>query len=77
VQAAEQYFGSGHGTMKFNYVANFLQEKGLNVTQEDVRILIESAVKQMNDVAQAVQDSGKLEDESGDFAEESEDAQNG
>lgn len=49
VTAAEQiYSGSGKGKEKKKYVLDFLAEKNLKIDEESVDLMIESAVKNMN-----------------------------
>lgn len=49
VTAAEQiYSGVGKGKEKKKYVLDFLAEKNLRVDEESVDLMIESAVKNMN-----------------------------
>ena len=48
VQAAEMiYTESGMGAEKKEYVKNFLNEKGLDIDEETISVLIESAVLEM------------------------------
>lgn len=50
VTAAEQiYSGVGKGKEKKKYVLDFLAEKNLKIDEESVDLMIESAVKEMND----------------------------
>ncbi len=50
VTAAEQiYTGTGKGKEKKAYVLKFLAEKNLKVDEESVNLMIESAVKNMNE----------------------------
>ena len=50
VTAAEQiYKGSGRGEEKKEYVLNFLKGKGFEVDTASVNLMIESAVKNMNE----------------------------
>lgn len=50
VTAAEQiYKGSGRGEEKKAYVLDFLRGKGLDVDTASVNLMIESAVKNMNE----------------------------
>lgn len=50
VTAAEQiYSGSGKGKEKKKYVLDFLAEKNLKIDEESVDLMIESAVKDMNE----------------------------
>ena len=54
VTAAEQiYSGSGKGKEKKKYVLDFLAEKNLKIDEESVDLMIESAVKEMNDTFNA------------------------
>ncbi len=49
VTAAEQiYLGAGKGKEKKEYVLKFLEEKNLKIDEESVDLMIESAVKNMN-----------------------------
>ncbi len=49
VTAAEQiYSGSGKGKEKKKYVLDFLAEKNLKIDEESVDLMIESAVRNMN-----------------------------
>ncbi len=49
VTAAEQiYSGAGKGKEKKAYVLKFLEEKNLKIDEESVDLMIESAVKNMN-----------------------------
>ena len=50
VTAAEQiYSGVGKGKEKKEYVLKFLEEKNLKIDEESVNLMIESAVKNMNE----------------------------
>jgi len=50
VTAAEQIFnGSGRGAEKKEYVIKFLADKGFNLDEATVDVLIESAVKALNE----------------------------
>ncbi len=54
VTAAEQiYSGAGKGKEKKKYVLDFLAEKNLKIDEESVDLMIESAVKEMNDTFNA------------------------
>ena len=49
VIAAEQIFNkSGQGQEKKIYVLNFLQSRGLKITEVELDVLIEAAVKEFN-----------------------------
>jgi hypothetical protein len=49
VQAAEMiYKEKGQGKLKKEYVVTFLQSKGMNITMQELDILIEAAVKELN-----------------------------
>ena len=49
VSAAEQiYKEKGQGKLKKEYVVDFLIAKGVNITIEELDVLIESAVKELN-----------------------------
>lgn len=51
VTAAEQiYTGSGRGAEKKEYVLKFLTEKGFKVDAKSIDLMIESAVKNMNNI---------------------------
>ena len=50
VTAAEQIFnGSGRGAEKKAYVINFLDEKGFKIDEASIDVMIESAVKALNE----------------------------
>lgn len=50
VTAAEQIFnGSGRGAEKKEYVIGFLADKGFKLDEASVNVLIESAVKALNE----------------------------
>ena len=54
VTAAEQiYKGSGRGEEKKEYVLDFLKGKGLTFDMASINLMIESAVKDMNDTFNA------------------------
>ena len=54
VTAAEQiYSGVGKGKEKKKYVLDFLAEKNLKIDEESVDLMIESAVKEINDTFNA------------------------
>jgi len=49
VQAAEMiYKEKGQGKLKKEYVVTFLQSKGMNITMQELDVLIEAAVKELN-----------------------------
>ena len=49
VKAAEQiYKETGQGVIKKKYVIDYLKRSGLNLTDEEINALIESAVKELN-----------------------------
>ena len=49
VAAAEQiYKEKGQGKLKKEYVVDFLVSKGINITIEELDVLIEAAVKELN-----------------------------
>ena len=49
VKAAEQlYKGSGRGAVKKSFVVDFLNEKGIDIDQDSLDKLIESAVLDLN-----------------------------
>jgi len=49
VKAAEQIFNQpGMGEEKKQYVIDFLTSKGINITIEELNILIEAAVQELN-----------------------------
>ena len=59
VTAAEQIFkGTGLGEQKKEYVLNFINEQlnklNYSITEEELNILIESAVKDMNDAKELI-----------------------
>lgn len=48
VEAAEMIFReAGSGTLKFQYVSDFLQSKGFSLNEQELKIYIESAVLEM------------------------------
>lgn len=51
VHAAEQLFYSDQGQEKYNFVLNYLRERGYNVDDEalqgDFKVMIEAAVKEL------------------------------
>ena len=54
VSAAEQIFNKrGMGEEKKNFVVEFLAEKGLKVSLDELDVLIENAVKELNLAQQA------------------------
>jgi len=49
VNAAEQiYAEKGMGVVKKKYVVEYLRNKGINISEEDLNILIEAAVRELN-----------------------------
>jgi len=49
VRAAEQIFNEPDmGVTKKQYVIDFLNEKGIKITMEDLNVLIEAVVQEMN-----------------------------
>ena len=54
VQAVEQIYKDLHGEDKLNkgieYMANLLTEKGIKASETEIRLLIESAVGELNEV---------------------------
>ena len=49
VNAAEQiYVEKGMGMIKKKYVVEYLRNKGINISEEDLNILIEAAVRELN-----------------------------
>lgn len=54
VRSAEQIYKDmpKSGAEKKQFVLNYLQKKGLDITDEDLNILIESAVKELNLIEQ-------------------------
>lgn len=48
VQAAEQIFNKGgQGIEKYDYVVKYIKSLGIKVEEKDLKILIESAVKEL------------------------------
>lgn len=47
VYAAEQLYGEGKGTEKFEYVKNWIKDK-FKVTDDDLKNIIEAVVLEMN-----------------------------
>ena len=55
VQAAEMIFNEkGKGKDKKQYVIDFLTSKGINITIQELDVLIEAAVKELNIVQEKV-----------------------
>lgn len=55
VQAAEMiYKGKGQGKLKKEYVVDFLVSKGINITIQELDVLIEAAVKELNIIQEKV-----------------------
>mgnify|MGYP001442251267 CR=1 FL=1 len=55
VQAAEMiYKEKGQGKLKKEYVITFLQSKGMNITIQELDVLIEAAVKELNIIQEKV-----------------------
>ena len=54
VEAAEMIFReAGSGTLKFQYVSDFLESKGFQLNEQELKIYIESAVLEMrNQIAE-------------------------
>lgn len=49
VNAAEQIYNEkGQGKIKKEYVVEFLTSKGINITLQELDVLIEAAVKELN-----------------------------
>lgn len=49
VQAAEQMYDAGLITIpKKEYVVNYLQSKGINLSEDDLDVMIEAAVRELN-----------------------------
>lgn len=49
VKAAEQIFGANTGEQKFEYVKNWIKDK-FKITDEELKVIIEAAVYEMNEV---------------------------
>lgn len=57
VQAAEQiYREKGQGKLKKEYVVDFLVSKGINLTVQELDVLIEAAVKELNMAQEALKE---------------------
>lgn len=55
VSAAEMiYAEKGQGKLKKEYVVDFLISKGISINLEELDVLIESAVKEMNEAKKAL-----------------------
>lgn len=55
VGAAEQiYKEKGQGKLKKEYVVDFLVSKGINITIQELDVLIEAAVKELNIIQEKV-----------------------
>ena len=56
VNAAEQiYREKGQGKLKKEYVIDFLTSKGINITIQELDVLIEAAVKELNIVQKTLE----------------------
>lgn len=56
VGAAEQiYAEKGQGKLKKEYVVDFLVSKGINITIQELDVLIEAAVKELNLVQKKIE----------------------
>ena len=56
VGAAEQiYAGKGQGKLKKEYVVDFLVSKGINITIQELDVLVEAAVKELNLVQRKIE----------------------
>lgn len=58
VQAAEQFSKSGR-TDKLNYALDYLRKRGFDLSPDELRAAVESAVFEMNRAAQKVDTSGE------------------
>lgn len=48
VQAAEQIFNKGgQGIEKYDYVVKYIKNMGVKISEKDLKVLIESAVKEL------------------------------
>lgn len=47
VRAAEMIYGSGYGQDKYQFVKEYLQERGYNLDTDEIQVLIESAVLEL------------------------------
>lgn len=57
VGAAEQiYKEKGQGKLKKEYVVDFLVSKGINITIQELDVLIEAAVKELNMAQEALKE---------------------
>lgn len=57
VAAAEQiYKEKGQGKLKKEYVVDFLVSKGINITIQELDVLIEAAVKELNMAQEALKE---------------------
>lgn len=57
VQAAEMiYKEKGQGKLKKEYVVDFLVSKGINITIQELDVLIEAAVKELNMAQEALKE---------------------
>ncbi len=55
VQAAEMiYVEKGQGKLKKEYVVEFLTSKGINITLQELDVMIEAAVKELNIIQEKV-----------------------
>lgn len=47
VQAAEMIYGSGTGALKYEFVEQYLADRGFKLDAQEVKVLIESAVLEL------------------------------
>ncbi len=47
VKAAQQIYGQDTGIEKYDYVVKYIQNKGINIDEKDLKVMIESAVKEL------------------------------
>jgi hypothetical protein len=59
VQAAEMiYAEKGQGKLKKEYVVEFLTSRGINITLQELDVLIEAAVKELNIIQEKIDTPG-------------------
>lgn len=58
VKAAEQIFGANTGEQKFEYVKNWIKDK-FKITDEELKVIIEAAVYEMNEVKKKAEKEAK------------------
>ena len=47
VQAAQQIYGQDMGIEKYDYVVKYIKSKDIDLSEKDLKVMIESAVKEL------------------------------